>query len=137
MFLLVSPWCPHATRTRRSPVAPVIGRPGVRTRSVLALAVGAAERHRSRAAVLGVLRDCALQRGQAGRAAEVLTPIIQDPPSALPLAAATASLLASPRNAATLASGAVRSYSVSPATIALVRAATPGQAARTQAEPSS
>ena len=119
------------------PGRPVIGRPGVRTRSALALAVGAAERYRSRPAVLGVLCDCALQRGQAGRAAEVLTPIVRDPPSALPLAAATALLLASPGSAATLANGAVRSYSVSPATIALVRAATPGQAARTQAEPPS
>jgi hypothetical protein len=87
--------------------------------------------------VLGVLRDCALQRGQTGRAAEVLTPIVHDPPSALPLAATTALLLASPGSAATLASGAVRSYTVSPATIALVRAATPGQAARTRAEPPS
>jgi hypothetical protein len=119
------------------PDRPVIGRPGVRTRSALALAVGAAERYRTRVAVLGVLRDCALQRGQTGRAAEVLTPIVHDPPSALPLAAATALLLASPGSAATLAGGAVRSYTVSPATIALVRAATPGQAARTPAEPSS
>jgi hypothetical protein len=119
------------------PGHPVIGRPGVRTRSALALAVGAAERYRSRRAVLGVLGDCALRRGQAGRAAEVLTPIVRDPPSALPLAAVTALLLADPGSAATLANGAVRSYSVSPATIALVRAATPGQEARTHAEPPS
>jgi len=124
------------SRGRPLPDRPVIGRPGIRTRSALALAIGAAERSRSRAAVLGVLRDCALQRGEAGRAAEVLTPVVQDPPSALPLTAATLLLLAIPSRAATLAGGAVRSYSISPATIALVRAATPGQAARAQAEPS-
>jgi len=104
------------------PARPVTGRPGVRTRSALALAVGAAERYRSRAAVLGVLRDCALRRGETGRAAEVLTPVVHDPPSALPLAAAAGLLLARPGSAATLAAGAVRSYSISPATIAQVRA---------------
>jgi hypothetical protein len=118
------------------PGRPLIGRPGVRTRGALALAVGAAERYRSRAAVLGVLRDCALRRGETGRAAEVLTPLVQDPPSAIPLIGATTLLLANPRSAAVLANGAVRSYSISRGTIALARAATPGQAARTQAEPS-
>jgi hypothetical protein len=105
------------------PESPVIGCPGVRTRSALALAIGAAEQRRGRAAVLGVLAGCALRRGEAGRAAEVLTPLIHDPPSAVPLAAVTAVLLTSSRGAGVLAGGAVRSYSISPATIALVRAA--------------
>jgi hypothetical protein len=112
------------------PDRPVVGRPGVRTRSALALALGAAERHRSRAAVLSVLCECALQRGETGRAAEVLTPIVRDPASVLPLAAV---LLASPRRVTTIADRAVSLYSISPATIALVRAAASGQAARTQA----
>lgn len=106
------------------PGHPITGRPGVRTRSALALAVGAAERTRSRAAVLGVLRDCALRRGQAG--SEVLTPVLRDPPSILPLAAGAARLLASPGSAAALAAGAVRAYSISPGAIARVRAAAPG-----------
>jgi hypothetical protein len=105
------------------PDRPLIGRPGVRTRGTLALAIGAAERSRSRAAVLSVLGDCALRRREAGHAAEVLTPVVRDPPSALPLTAAALLLLAAPGRAATLAGGAVRSYSISPATIALVRAA--------------
>jgi hypothetical protein len=123
--------------SRRAPLRgrPVIGRPGVLTRSALALAVGAAERHHSRAAALGVLRDCALRRGRTGRGAEVLTPVLRDPSSALPLAVATALLLTDPGNTATLARGAVRSYSVSPATIDLVRNTTPGQAARPRTEP--
>lgn len=105
------------------PDDPVIGQPGIRTRGALALAIGAAERHQSRAAVLGVLRDCALRRGAAGQSAEILTPLVRDPPSAVPLTAVTLTLLADPARSATLADGAVRSYSISPATIALVRAA--------------
>jgi hypothetical protein len=107
------------------PDHPVIGRPGIRTRSALALAIGAAERSGTRAAVLRTLADCALRRGRAGRAAEVLTPVVRDPPSAVPLTAATIMLLASPGRAATLTGAAVRSYSISPATVALIRAATP------------
>jgi hypothetical protein len=124
------------SRGRPLPGRPVIGRPGIRTRGALALAIGAAERSRSRAAVLGVLRDCALRRGETGRSAEVLTPLVHDPPSALPLAAVAALLLSNPRRAASLTKGAVLSYSISPATIALVRAATPGQAGHSQAESS-
>jgi hypothetical protein len=105
------------------PDCPVVGRPGVRTRGALALAVGAAEQHQRRTAVLGVLRDCALRRGEAGRAAEVLTPVAHDLPSALPLIVAAARLLASPRSAAALASGAVQSYRISPGAIALARTA--------------
>lgn len=128
MTVVALPWIRYSRRYTDSrtggllPARPVTGRPGVRTRSALALAVGAAERYRSRAAVLSVLRDCALRRGETGRAAEVLTPVVHDPPSALPLAAGAGLLLARPGSAATLAAGAVRSYSISPATIAQVRA---------------
>ena len=109
------------------PGPPIIGRPGVRTRGALALAIGAAERQQSRAAVLRVLRDCVLRRGEAGRAAEALTPVVRDPPSTVPLAVTAAALVARPGSAAALAGGAVRSYSISPATIALVRAEQPGR----------
>jgi hypothetical protein len=118
------------------PDRPAIGRPGVRTRSVLALAVGAAERYRSRAAVLGALRDCALRRGETGRAAEVLTPVVRDLRSVVPLTTVALLLLASPGRATAIAGGAVRSYSISPATIARVRSTTRGQAPRAQTEPS-
>jgi hypothetical protein len=111
------------SRSGPLPDQPVIGRPGIRTRSTLALAHGAAERSRSRAAVLGMLRDCALHRGETGRAAEILTPVLRDPPSAVPLTAVALLLLAGPDRATALAGGAVRSYSISPATVALVRAA--------------
>lgn len=117
------------------PDRPVIGGPGIRTRSALALAIGAAEQHQSRAAVLGVLRDCALRRGETDQAAEVLTPLVRDPPSAMPLVVVTSLLLTNPRSAAAVANGAVQSYSIGPGTIAVVRIATPGQAALAQAEP--
>lgn len=114
------------TRGDPLPGTPAIGRPGVRTRGTLALAVGAAERYGSRAAVLGVLRDCVLRRGETGRAAEVITPFLHDPPSILPLAAVVTLLLANPGGAAGIASGAVRSYSIGPAAIARVRTMRPG-----------
>jgi hypothetical protein len=119
------------------PSRPVIGRPGVRTRSAMALALGAAEQRRSRAAVLGVLGDCALRRGQTGRAAEVLTPVLRDPPSALPLLVAAARLLARPGGAAALAGQAVRAYSLTPAAIDLVTAAAHGAAPASSGEPAS
>jgi hypothetical protein len=83
--------------------------------------------------VLGVLRDCALRRGEPGRAAEVLTPVVRDLRSAVPLTTVALLLLARPGRAAGIAGGAVRSYSISPATIALIRSAAPGQAAPGQA----
>lgn len=107
------------------PDQPVIGRPGVRTRSALALAIGAAEHSGSRAAVLGALGHCALRRGEPGRAAEVVTPLVQDPLSVVPLTAVALLLLASPSRAAALTAGSVRSYSVNPAVVAQVRAAAP------------
>lgn len=111
---------------RLPPGRSVIGRPGIRTRGALALAIGAAERQKSRTAVLGVLRDCALRRGEIGQATEILTPLVRDPPSALPLLIATAQLAADPRRATALAQRAIRSYSVSPRAIALVRSVAPG-----------
>jgi len=41
------------------PGKPMVGRAGVRTLSAMALTLGAAERHNSRAAVLRILLECA------------------------------------------------------------------------------
>lgn len=103
------------------PDHPVVGRPGVRTRSALALAIGAAEQYGSRTAVLRVLRDCASRRGGIGRASEVLTPLIHDPPSIVPLAVTTSKLLVQPLSATTIAAGAVQAYSITPDVISRVR----------------
>ncbi|MGF7237815.1 MAG: carbamoyl-phosphate-synthetase [Frankia sp.] len=104
----------------------VVGRAGVRTRSAMALALGAAERDGSRAAVLRTLGGCALKHGELGRASEVLTPVRRDPASLVPLAYATARLLLRPASVASVARGAVDDYAVSPEAIAMVRAHTPG-----------
>jgi hypothetical protein len=111
---------------RPLPDTPVVGHPGVRTRSALGLALGAAERHRSRRAVLSTLATCALRRGDLGHAAEVLTPIVADPPSAVPLGVVTAQVLIEPSRASRLAAGAVHAYAISPLVIARVRATAPG-----------
>jgi hypothetical protein len=110
---------------RPLPAEPVIGQPGVRTRGALALAIGAAEQ---RSGVLRTLAGCALRRGENGRAIEVLTPLLRDPPSAIPLVAGTVLLLASSGGATTLSAGAVRAYSITPGTIDLVRNAAAGPA---------
>ncbi|MHB1739069.1 MAG: carbamoyl-phosphate-synthetase [Actinomycetes bacterium] len=103
------------------PDKPIAGRAGVRTRSAMALALGAAERHRSRAAVLRVLRDCALSRGEVGDGIEVLTPVRNDPPSGIPLTVTALRLLAQPNSASAIARGAVDDYAISPESISLVR----------------
>jgi hypothetical protein len=116
------PWLTIALSAGRPlPAKPVIGRAGVRTRGAMALAIGAAEQagqHAGRSAVLRVLADCALRRGAAGLAREVLTPVFRDPPSAIPLAVTTVMLLASTHSATALSAGAVRAYSIGPETIA-------------------
>jgi len=103
------------------PDKPIVGRAGVRTRSAMALALGAAERHSSRAAVLRILCDCALSRGDVGRGVEVLTPVRNDPLSGVPLTVTALRLLARPGSASAIARGAVDDYAISPESISLVR----------------
>ena len=103
------------------PDKPIVGRAGVRTRSAMALALGAAERHSSRAAVLRILCDCALSRGDVGRGVEVLTPVRNDPLSGVPLTVTALRLLARPGSASAIARGAVDDYAISPESITLVR----------------
>ncbi|MCB7037890.1 ATP-grasp domain-containing protein [Eggerthella sinensis] len=93
---------------------PLVGAPGVRTRSRQALLLGAAERCGTRRAVFE-----ALVRPAPG--IEVLTPVRADPPSIVPLAAAAARLLANPRSVAAIAADAVGAYSVEPAAIERIR----------------
>lgn len=100
------------------------GRPGVRTRSALALALGAGERG-TRRAVAGMSADLAMRRGDLGHAHEVLTPVLRDPFSMIPLTVVIARLLVDPERTATLARGAVQSYSVTPTAIDHARTARP------------
>lgn len=95
-------------------------RAGVRTRSALNLVVGAAE-HGGRRNVAATLAGLLARRGELGHASEVLTPVLRDPPSALPLSFAAAQVLIKPTRSAALASGAVTSYSVTPGAVEHVR----------------
>lgn len=103
------------------PSTPLVTRPGVRTRSTMAIALGAAEQRRTRRAVLASVRDSVLRRPPLRGSTEVLTPIVLDPPSLLPFAIATGTVLASPARVASLAGGAVGAYAVTPEAVGQVR----------------
>lgn len=94
----------------------VLGRPGVRTRSTLAMALGAAERGGRRAAL------AALAEARA-YGAEVLTPVFADPPSLLPAAVSVGTAVLAPSRAKSLAGDVVRRYRVTAEQARLVRAA--------------
>jgi hypothetical protein len=107
---------------RQLPAEPLVARPGVLTRSAMALALGAAENTGSRRAIMRAVTSCALSRGELGAAAEVLTPVRRDPPSVLPVGIIAAKLLIRPHNVGALARGAVEDYALSPAAIEAVKA---------------
>jgi len=104
------------------PGTPVVGRPGVRTHSALALMIGAAERSGSRAAALRALAAGLGRLGGLRDSREVVTPLPADPPSLVPLVVVASQLLLRPGRAQALAVGAVRDYAVPPAAVDLVRA---------------
>jgi len=104
------------------PGTPVIGRPGVRTHSSLALMLGAAERTGSRAAALRALANGLGRRGGLRDSREMLTPLPADPLSLVPVLVVASQLLLQPGRAQALATGAVRDYAVPPAAVDIVRA---------------
>jgi len=75
---------------------PVIGRPGVRTHSLMAICLAAADRTGQRRAVLAELGAAILRRRTYRGSREVLTPVLADPVSALALGFVVARLLARP-----------------------------------------
>lgn len=103
------------------PDKPIIGRAGVRTRSAMALALGAAEHEHTRAAVARTVIGCILQRGDNGRAAEVLTPVRRDLASIVPVAVVVGRLLTHPADVGRIAHGAVEDYALSATAITLAR----------------
>jgi hypothetical protein len=100
-----------------------LGRTGVRTHGLIALLIGAAGRGASRRELLSQLGEAALGRGAFAGSAEQLTPIVRDPPSAVPLAFVSARVLGAPSAAARIAAHAVESYTIPPETVAAVSAA--------------
>lgn len=103
------------------PERPLISRPGVGTRSTMAIALGAAEEFGTRRAVMRTVVDAVARRPPLQGSAEVLTPVLADPPSALPFAVAVGTVLADPRRVAALAGGAVETYAVPPSAVDRVR----------------
>ena len=99
-----------ATGDERLPETPAITRPGVRTRSTLAIAIGAAERVGTRRAIVAAIGRAVSRRPPLQSSTEVLTPVVADPPSLIPLLIAAASVLARPSNVTKLAGDIVRSY---------------------------
>ena len=106
------------------PDRPLVGRPGVRTHSSLALMLGAAEKSGSRAAVLRALMAGFGRTGELRGSREVLTPLPADPLSLVPVVIVASQLLLRPGRAQALATGAVRDYAVPPAAVDTVRART-------------
>jgi len=104
------------------PATTVIGRPGVRTHSSVALMLGAAERTGSRTATLRALAAGLAHRGVLHGSREVLTPVLADPLSAVPILIVASQLLLQPGLARSLAEGAVRDYAVPPSAADAVRA---------------
>ena len=100
------------------PRAPLIARAGVRTRSTMALALGAAETRGTRRAVVGALGRALGGRGPLRGSREVLTPVLRDPPGLVPALAAVGAVLVRPGAVADLAGDAVGAYAITPATIA-------------------
>ena len=96
----------------------VTGRPGVLTHGVLALLLGSAEQARSRRAVLRMLGAAAARQGVFANSAEVLTPVIRDPPSLIPLLSVATALLARPAQASQISGRTIAAYSVTEQTIA-------------------
>lgn len=103
------------------PDRPLIARPGIRTRSTMALAMGAAEGQGTRRAVAGAVARAVTRRPPLHGSTEVLTPVLRDPPSAIPFLVAAGRVTVRPADVARLAGGAVDAYRVSPDAIRRVR----------------
>lgn len=102
---------------------PLIGRPGVRTHSTLALLLGVAAASSSRWALVRELAASVSHRGRYRHSAEQLTPVLRDPASLVPISVVAAQLLGSPGRATAISRNTVEAYSVGPGAIATVRRA--------------
>ena len=90
------------------------GRPGMRTHGSLTILLGTAAYAGTRKAVIVELLRLIAHQGQYEGSRECLTPVLHDPPSAIPLAIVLGRILFFPRSAERLAGSAVRAYSITP-----------------------
>jgi hypothetical protein len=105
-----------------------VGRAGVRTHGTLALLLGTAGSPRPRRTMGRTIGGCVLKRGVAAGSGEVMTPLLRDPPSLVPVVVVVASLLARPSSAARTADRSIEAYAVGPDAVDLVRDPRPGSA---------
>lgn len=103
------------------PDAERVTRPGIRTRSTMAIALGAAEQQHIRRAVAMSVVSAIFRRPPLDHTAEVLTPIVRDPPSLVPFVYAVGSVLSNPNRVARLAGDTVSDYGITTADIDAVR----------------
>ena len=99
---------------------PVAAQAGVRTRSTLAIGLGAAETAGTRRGVAKAVARALLGRSPQTPAREVLTPVLEDPPSLVPFVVALAPVLARPAAVRRMAARTVADYSITPEAVARV-----------------
>ena len=99
---------------------PVVARAGVRTRSTLAIGLGAAETARTRRGVAKPVARALLGRAPQAPAREVLNPVLEDPRSLVPFVVALAPVLARPAAVRRMAARTVADYSITPEAVARV-----------------
>jgi hypothetical protein len=108
------------------PAPPVVGRTGIRTHGLMAVLLGVADATHRRRAVLAELARAAARVGTYRGSAEQLTPVLRDPPSAIPRLVVLARLLALPASASAISSQAVERYAVRPESISRLTSHRPG-----------
>ncbi len=91
------------------------GRPGVATHQLLLAVLGAAQRHRTRRAVLSELVSALFHRDDYSGSVEELTPVRHDLRTAIPVVVAALATAASPPSWRWFSSGAVTNYALTPA----------------------
>jgi hypothetical protein len=89
-----------------------VGKPGVRTHSLLATLLGLAAANASRRRIAGEVVHAAMGRGVYSGGREDLTPVGLDPYSLVPLSLVTAGLLFNPALAGRVSSHAIEEYSL-------------------------
>lgn len=99
----------------------VIGKPGVKTHSIMALLLGTAESTKQRFSILKELWKCIRNKEEFYESTEVLTPFRKDPASIIPLIFILFRLLLSPEKVISITKHTVENYCVSPKTIAAIR----------------
>ncbi len=94
-----------------------LGRPRIRSHSLMAILLGIADHGGSRREVLRTIVEDMRGRGIFAGSREDLTPLRMDPPSLIPLGVVTGHLLLRPRAAHQIATGTVSTYSLTAAAV--------------------